>query len=748
MDREVTWKPNPGPQTWLLSCPVLDVFFGGARGGGKTDALLGDWAAHSARYGKDAHGIIFRRSMPELEDVIRRSREIYQPIGAEFREQSKTWVMPGGAELRMRYLEADADAARYQGHAYCVAVGTLILMVDQSWRPIESISIGDIVQTMEGPRRVTDTVAPYKAECVACSDGVLTQVHPIWHPIYGASGWQSYASLTGNDSKAFAGKAQAVGTLPSVSYQAKRLELAHDPLGQQESIQSDCRPGSLPESSETSLAHGTTLPSPLVDQPPAHEHGRLSQRCTSLPSVDGAAACAQNVMTPAQGSQADCLPSPRLGDGQQWSAGVSAQACVPSQDDVAGQTREHYSVDGLGNIPECSQSKSDGYPHPYTGEIRPLLFQTRDVALTMTPVGERMVCDLTVEGANHYITQLRIANKNTWMGFDEMGNWASPLPLDQLRACLRSNASVPCALRGTGNPGGPGHEWVKKRYIDPSPPLTPFTVGGITRVFIPSKLTDNPRLTNAEQYTANIRNSGPDWLVKAWLEGDWSGPPVGGIISPEWLRTYDALPKLGPISLAADLAYRVGQKNDESSIGAFGLTAESELVWQPDLVIGHLDTLQSVNAIMDLAQRYNVGEFYAARDMITGSIGPFLYKAMEERGCWFTLIEVANHQDQLLRSRSFIARTQQGKVLWPSGDLYRTKIQPQLVSYDGLGKQRDDIVAMATHACMGLDLHNDYRAPKEQKKDHPDHKRWKDVANRTRPVQDQEQFKLFGRARP
>ena len=35
----IGWEPQPGPQTTLLACPVFEVFFGGARGGGKTDGM-------------------------------------------------------------------------------------------------------------------------------------------------------------------------------------------------------------------------------------------------------------------------------------------------------------------------------------------------------------------------------------------------------------------------------------------------------------------------------------------------------------------------------------------------------------------------------------------------------------------------------------------------------------------------------------------------------------------------------------
>lgn len=115
---EVIWRPQPGPQTALLACPVEDVFYGGARGGGKTDGLLGDWLAHAGRYGAGARGIFFRRSYPELEEVERRARELFTPLGAREIAQKHTWFFTNGASLKMRYLERDKDAGKYQGHAY------------------------------------------------------------------------------------------------------------------------------------------------------------------------------------------------------------------------------------------------------------------------------------------------------------------------------------------------------------------------------------------------------------------------------------------------------------------------------------------------------------------------------------------------------------------------------------------------------------------------------------------------------
>jgi hypothetical protein len=118
MAATVLWRPQPGPQVALLTCDVFEVFFGGARGGGKTDGMLGEWASHAGRHGQHASGIMVRRSRTELTDTIERSRELYSRLGASFNETEKLWRFPGGARLRFAYLENDSDAETYQGHAY------------------------------------------------------------------------------------------------------------------------------------------------------------------------------------------------------------------------------------------------------------------------------------------------------------------------------------------------------------------------------------------------------------------------------------------------------------------------------------------------------------------------------------------------------------------------------------------------------------------------------------------------------
>jgi hypothetical protein len=116
---KATWSPQPGPQTEaIVATWAQELFYGGAAGGGKSDFLLGDYLQDVGTYGQAWQGVLFRRTYNELEELIRRSREIYPLSGAVWHEQAKTWTWKNGASLRMRYIERDSDATRYQGHQY------------------------------------------------------------------------------------------------------------------------------------------------------------------------------------------------------------------------------------------------------------------------------------------------------------------------------------------------------------------------------------------------------------------------------------------------------------------------------------------------------------------------------------------------------------------------------------------------------------------------------------------------------
>ena len=118
VDDNVIFKPNNGPQTDFLAAPERDVLYGGAAGGGKSYAMLIDPLrfAHRAAH----RALILRRSMPELRELIDKSRELYPKAfpGCKYKEVEKLWNFPSGAKVEFGFLERDADVYRYQGQAY------------------------------------------------------------------------------------------------------------------------------------------------------------------------------------------------------------------------------------------------------------------------------------------------------------------------------------------------------------------------------------------------------------------------------------------------------------------------------------------------------------------------------------------------------------------------------------------------------------------------------------------------------
>ncbi|MEM6934533.1 MAG: phage terminase large subunit, partial [Pseudomonadota bacterium] len=91
--------------------------FGGARGGGKTDGVLGKYGLKAEAYGPAFNALALRRTAVSFDDAVRRAREIYTPGGVRFSgaKGRAAFKWPNGATLSFRHLETVADADNYQG---------------------------------------------------------------------------------------------------------------------------------------------------------------------------------------------------------------------------------------------------------------------------------------------------------------------------------------------------------------------------------------------------------------------------------------------------------------------------------------------------------------------------------------------------------------------------------------------------------------------------------------------------------
>lgn len=104
-------------QAAFLAAPEPERLYGGAAGGGKTDALLMAhlmWADFP-----EYNGVYFRRTYPELEgSVIPRAMEWLGGTGARWNSQQRVWSFPGGGRLKFAHLENELDKLSHNSAEY------------------------------------------------------------------------------------------------------------------------------------------------------------------------------------------------------------------------------------------------------------------------------------------------------------------------------------------------------------------------------------------------------------------------------------------------------------------------------------------------------------------------------------------------------------------------------------------------------------------------------------------------------
>lgn len=114
------FKPQPGPQEQFLSCQADVAIYGGAAGGGKTVGLLLDqarWCQHSRV--KGFHGVIFRRTYPEIMNeggLWDESMSLYPKLSGVPRKSDAQWVWPDtNSSIKFSHMQHESDVLGWQG---------------------------------------------------------------------------------------------------------------------------------------------------------------------------------------------------------------------------------------------------------------------------------------------------------------------------------------------------------------------------------------------------------------------------------------------------------------------------------------------------------------------------------------------------------------------------------------------------------------------------------------------------------
>ncbi|MGE5620940.1 MAG: hypothetical protein ACM3U0_00070 [archaeon] len=99
----------------MLGSSADEILFGGAKGGGKSEALLFGSLRYINHEGYKA--LIVRRTYPRLKELIGRSM-CFRQLGGNFNKQERTWYFPAGGSIRFGHCQNPGDELNYQGHQY------------------------------------------------------------------------------------------------------------------------------------------------------------------------------------------------------------------------------------------------------------------------------------------------------------------------------------------------------------------------------------------------------------------------------------------------------------------------------------------------------------------------------------------------------------------------------------------------------------------------------------------------------
>jgi hypothetical protein len=109
----VIWTPNPGKQEEALTRPEKEILYGGARGGGKSEAGRAwflKWV-HLSYF----RGLVIRLQSEDLKEWCEKANTLYSKLGAVMTGRPPQFKFPSGALIWTGHLADESSYMKYQG---------------------------------------------------------------------------------------------------------------------------------------------------------------------------------------------------------------------------------------------------------------------------------------------------------------------------------------------------------------------------------------------------------------------------------------------------------------------------------------------------------------------------------------------------------------------------------------------------------------------------------------------------------
>lgn len=194
-------------------------------------------------------------------------------------------------------------------------------------------------------------------------------------------------------------------------------------------------------------------------------------------------------------------------------------------------------------------------------------------------------------------------------------------------------------------------------------------------------------------------------------------PDDGDFFRREWLKGYlpHELPRDLVYYAASDHAVSTAQDRDATVLLPVGVDQEGVIWVLPDVWWRRAETDDSVEAMIDLIERYKPIYWWAERGHITKSIGPFLRKRMQERGIYAAIDEVVPAKDKQTRAQAIRGRMAMGSVRFPKFAPWWGDAEEELLKFPSA--RHDDFVDALAYVGLGLSKQVGARIALAPKKD-------------------------------